>query len=122
MKAALLLVATNLGVMAVLAVILQVLGINQALAEQGIGSVGFLAFACIYGFAGSFISLMMSKGMAKRQMRVQVIEQPRNNSERWLVETVRRQAQQAGVGMPEVGIFDHPAPNAFATGANKDSA
>lgn len=122
MKAALLLVATNLGVMAVLAVILQVLGINQAMAQQGVSSVSFLAFACIYGFAGSFISLMMSKGMAKRQMRVQVIEAPRNDTERWLVNTVRRQAEKAGVGMPEVGIFDSAAPNAFATGANKDSA
>lgn len=122
MKAAVLLVATNLGVMAVLAVVLELLGVNRAMAEQGVGSVGFLAFACIYGFAGSFISLMLSKGMAKRHMRVMVIEQPSNDTERWLVETVRRQAQQAGVGMPEVGIFNHPAPNAFATGANKNSA
>lgn len=122
MKAVFLLIATNLGVMAVLAVILHLFGVNQALAQHGVGSFGFLAFACIYGFAGSFISLMMSKGLAKRQMRVQVINTPRNETERWLVETVRRQAQQAGVGMPEVGIFDHPAPNAFATGAHKDSA
>ncbi|UJF24517.1 protease HtpX [Suttonella sp. R2A3] len=122
MKATFLLVATNLGVMAVLAVIFELFGINQALAQQGSSSWSFLAFACIYGFAGSFISLMLSKGMAKKQMRVQLIENPSNDTERWLVETVRRQAEKAGVGMPEVGIFQQPSPNAFATGANKNKA
>lgn len=122
MKPIFLLILTNLGVMAVLSVILEVFGLNQVLAQNGMGSVGFLLFACIYGFAGSFISLMLSKSMVKKQMRVQVIEQPRNQTERWLFDTVKKQAQQANVAMPEVGIFDNPAPNAFATGANKNKA
>ena len=70
-------------------------------------------------FRGSFISLAASKWMAKKSMRVQVIETPKNNSERWLLDTVKQQAEQAGIGMPEVGVFDSPQPNAFATGMKK---
>ncbi len=122
MKATVLLVATNLAVMAVLSIVIRLLGLDQALAQQNINYTSLLIFACIYGFVGSFISLMMSKGLAKRQMGVQVIESPRNQTEQWLVNVVARQAKAAGVGMPEVGIFDNPAPNAFATGANKNAA
>ncbi|HPY42244.1 MAG TPA: M48 family metalloprotease, partial [Thiolinea sp.] len=117
-----LLVITNFAVMAVLFVTMNVLsavfGINLS---QGSMS-GMLFMALIFGFGGSFISLLMSKWMAKKSMGVQVIEQPTNNQERWLVDTVRRQAEKVGIGMPEVGIFYSPDPNAFATGANKNSA
>ena len=78
--------------------------------------------SAIIGFSGSLISLLMSKQMAKRGMGVQLIEQPRTEVEQWLVETVRRQADQAGIGMPEVGVFDAPEPNAFATGARRNAA
>ncbi len=122
MKATFLLILTNFGVMIVLSVFMHLLGLDRILANEGIGNVAFLLTACLYGFFGSFVALMMSKGLAKRQMRVQVIEQPRNETERWLLATVRRQAEKAGVRMPEVGIFDHPVANAFATGANKNAA
>lgn len=103
---------------------MRVLGIDQLLANEnfGINMTGLLFMAAIIGFGGSFISLAISKWMAKRSMGVQLIEQPATSNERWLVETVRRQAQQAGIGMPEVGIFDSPQPNAFATGMNRNNA
>lgn len=123
MKAVFLLVLTNLGVMIVLSVVLHIFGIDQALQQQGgVAPGGLILMACIYGFIGSFISLMLSKSMAKRQMGVQVITEPRNETEQWLVNTVSQLAQKAGVGMPEVGIFDNPAPNAFATGASKNAS
>ena len=78
--------------------------------------------AAIFGFGGSFISLLISKWMAKRTTGAQVIEEPRNETERWLVDTVQRQAQRAGIGMPEVAIYDAPEINAFATGANRNNA
>ena len=114
----------NFSVLAVLSVSARVLGLDQWLAEQGMmGQMnGLLIMALIFGFGGSFISLAASKWMAKKSMRVQVIESPKNSSERWLVETVRRQAEQAGIGMPEVGVFDSPQPNAFATGMKKNDA
>jgi heat shock protein HtpX len=83
---------------------------------------GLLIVSAIFGFGGAFISLLISKWMAKRAMGVRVITNPANESERWLVNVVTQQAQAAGIGMPEVGIFDSPDPNAFATGANKNSA
>lgn len=117
-----LLMLTNFAVMAVLFVTMNVLaalfGINMS--QGSMGSMLFMAL--IFGFGGSFISLLMSKWMAKKSMGVQVIEHPSNNQERWLVETVRRQAERVGIGMPEVGIFYSPEPNAFATGANKNAA
>lgn len=115
---------TNIAVLAVLSISMRVLGIDQMLAAEGIGInlTGLLIMAAIIGFAGSFISLAMSKWMAKRSMGVQLIEQPSNSNERWLVETVRRQAEKAGIGMPEVGIFNTPEPNAFATGMNRNNA
>lgn len=122
MKPIVLLILTNAGVMAVLAILMRLFGLDQMLYQSGMNPLAFLAIACVYGFAGSFISLFMSKSLAKRQMRVQLINNPGNPTEQWLYDTVRRQAQQAGVKMPEVGYFDHPAPNAFATGANKNAA
>jgi len=122
MKRILLFLATNIAIIVVLTVVVHLLGLDRYLYAQG-GSVGgLLAFAAVFGFGGAFISLALSKWIAKRTMGVQVIEQPRNATESWLVETVRRQAQAAGIGMPEVGIFNSPEPNAFATGASRNKA
>lgn len=116
--------ATNIAVLAVLSISMRVLGIDQMLAAEGIGMnlTGLLIMAAIIGFAGSFISLVMSKFMAKRSMGVQVIEQPSNSNERWLLNTISRQAKLAGIGMPEVGVFNSPQANAFATGMSRNNA
>jgi len=116
--------AANFGVLLVLSVSSRILGIDRWLAEQGmVGQMnGILIMALLFGFGGSFISLALSKKMAKRSMRVQVIDKPSNNTERWIMERVYQQAQDAGIGMPEVGIFDSPQPNAFATGMKRDDA
>lgn len=120
MKRILLFLVTNLAVVLVLGIVLNVLaavfGINMR------GSSGLLLMAAVFGFGGSFISLFMSKWMAKRSYGVQVIEDPRTETEFWLVSTIRRQAQDAGIGMPEVGIYDSPEMNAFATGASRDNS
>jgi len=120
----LLFLATNAAVLVLISVVFQVLGIEGILAENGVdlNLQALLVMSAVIGFGGSFISLAISKFMAKRSMGVQIIEQPRNSSEQWLVETVRRQAQQAGIGMPEVGIFQSPDPNAFATGMRRNHA
>lgn len=114
----------NFGVLAVLSVSMRVLGVDAWLVSQGGGlNLNFLlVFAAIMGFAGSFISLAMSKMLAKKSMGVRVIEQPRHEIERWLVDVVRRQAAAADIGMPEVGIFDAPVMNAFATGMDRNNA
>ncbi|MCM3881054.1 MAG: protease HtpX [Vicinamibacterales bacterium] len=122
MKRIFLLIATNFAIMLVLSVVVSLLGADRYLTEQGLNLGALLIFSAILGFGGSFISLLISKWMAKRAMGVHVIEQPANETEQWLVNTVRGQAQTAGIGMPEVGIFDSPDPNAFATGARRDSA
>ena len=122
MKRIFLLVATNIAVMVVLSLIIQVFGLDRALAQKGMNLTGLLLISAIFGFGGAFISLLISKWMAKRAMGVRVITNPANDTERWLVNVVQQQAQTAGIGMPEVGIFDSPEPNAFATGANKNSA
>ncbi|MGQ0834058.1 MAG: protease HtpX [Gammaproteobacteria bacterium] len=122
MKRVLLFLATNLAIVVVLSVVIRLLGLEGWIAAQGGSLSGLLVFAAIFGFAGSFISLAMSKWLAKRAMRVRVIEQPQNATEQWLVNTVRAQAEAAGIGMPEVGVFDSPQPNAFATGARRNSA
>ena len=116
--------ATNIAILAVLSISMRVLGIDQMLAAEGIGMnlTGLLFMAAIIGFAGSFISLAMSKFMAKRSMGVKLIEEPSNSSERWLLDTISRQAKRAGIGMPEVGIFDSAQPNAFATGMKRNNA
>ena len=122
MKRVLLFLATNLAILIVLSIVANILGLDRYLAVRGGNLQGLLIFAALFGFGGAFISLAISKWMAKRAMGVQVIEQPRNSTEAWLVDTVRRLAQQAGIGMPEVGIFDSPEPNAFATGASRNKS
>jgi len=116
--------ATNIAILAVLSISMRVLGIDQMLADEGIGMylTGLLFMAAIIGFVGSFISLAMSRFMAKRSMDVKVIEHPSNSRERWLLETISRQAKQAGIGMPDVGIFDSSQANAFATGMKRNNA
>ena len=122
MKRIVLLIATNVAIMLVLSIVVSVFGFDRYLTREGLNLQALLAFSAVLGFGGAFISLLISKWMAKMAMGVQVITQPRNEAEQWLVNTVRAQAEQAGIGMPEVGIFDSPDPNAFATGANKNSA
>ena len=119
-----LLIATNFAVVVVLGIAAQIFGLDDLLAQNGLPGqlYGLLIMSLILGFGGSFISLAISKWMAKRSMGVRVIEQPANSTEQWLVETVRHQAKQAGIGMPEVGIFDTPQPNAFATGMKRNNA
>ncbi|KAF1685526.1 protease HtpX [Pseudoxanthomonas taiwanensis] len=108
--------ATNLAVLVLAGIVMSILGVHP----QQLG--GLLVMAAIFGFGGSLISLLTSKWMAKRATGAYVITQPRNETERWLLETVRRQAQAAGIGMPEVAIYDAPEINAFATGANRNNA
>ncbi|MFZ5557108.1 MAG: protease HtpX [Pseudomonadota bacterium] len=123
MKRVFLFLVTNLAVVLVLGIVLRLLGIDTILAQGGgLNYTALLVFASVFGFGGAFISLAMSKWSAKRMTGAMVIEQPRNEVERWLVETVRRQAQMAGIGMPEVAIYDAPDVNAFATGMSKNSA
>jgi len=122
MKRVFLFIVTNLAVVLVLSVVSRLIGLDRWLAMQGSNLTGLLVFAAFMGFGGAFISLAISKWVAKRSMGVRVIEQPSNATEQWLVSTVRRQAEEAGIGMPEVGIFDSPQPNAFATGANRNKA
>ena len=120
----LLFLATNAAVLVLISVVFQVLGIEGILAENGVdlNLQALLVMSAVIGFGGSFISLAMSKFMAKRSMGVQVIERPSSRTEQWLVDTVQRQARQAGIGMPEVGIFNAPEPNAFATGMSRNKA
>jgi heat shock protein HtpX len=122
MKRIFLFILTNLAVVLVLSVVAQVTGLDRWLAAQGSSLTALLVFAAFFGFGGALISLAMSKWIAKRMMGVRVIEQPANQSEQWLVSTVRKLTQEVGIGMPEVGIFEAPEPNAFATGARRDHA
>ena len=116
--------ATNLAIIVVLSITLRLLGVERILDEQGVGLDinSLLIFAAIFGFGGSFVSLAISKWTAKRMTGAKVIEHPANNTEQWLVTTVQRQASQAGIGMPEVAIYDAPDVNAFATGMNRNNA
>lgn len=124
MKRILLFVATNFAVLTVISLVFKLLGFEGLLQQNGVDLDlrAVLIYAGIIGFAGSAFSLFMSKGMAKRSMGVQVIEQPGTPFEHWLMQTVARQSQASGIKMPEVGIFDSPAPNAFATGWNRNDA
>jgi len=122
MKRVLLFLLTNFAILVVASVTLRLLGIEPWLDANGINFSSLLIFGAVLGFGGAFVSLAISKWMAKRMMGVQVIGSPRNEHEAWLLETVRRLAGQAGIGMPEVGYFEAPAPNAFATGARRDKA
>lgn len=120
MQRIILFLVTNLAVMLTLSIamslIFSMFGINTR------SYAGLLVMAAVFGFGGAFISLLMSKWIAKRSVGAVVITQPANNMEKWLVETVRRQAEKANIGMPEVAIFNSPEMNAFATGANKNNA
>jgi heat shock protein HtpX len=122
MKRIVLFLVTNLAVILILSVVARVFGIDQYLTARGGDLGGLLAFAALFGFGGSLISLAISKWMAKRSMGVEVITQPRNPTEQWLVDTIRSHAERAGIGMPEVGIFESPQPNAFATGASRNKS
>lgn len=124
MKRILLFLATNLAVVVVLSVTLRLLGVERILDEQGVGLdyESLLVFAFVFGMGGAFISLAISKWTAKRMTGARVIEQPMDATEAWLVETVKRQARVAGIGMPEVAIYESPEVNAFATGMNKNNA
>ncbi len=124
MKRIALFIATNVAVLVVLTIAMQLLGIESLLNEQGtqLDLQALLIFSAVIGFAGSFISLAISKWSAKRLTGARVITNPRNETERWLVNTVTRQAQTAGIGTPEVAIYDSPDINAFATGANRNNS
>ena len=123
MKRILLLVITNFAVLAVLSVSMQLLGIDRMLVQgSGLNLYGLLVMAAIFGFGGAFISLLISKWMARMATGARVIEVPSNMTERWLVDTVKRQAERAGIGMPEVAVYDSPEINAFATGWNRNNA
>jgi len=121
MKRIFLFTLTNLAVVLVLGLVSRLLGVDRFLTANGLNLGALLGFALVMGFGGAIISLLMSKPMAKWSAGVQIIEQPRNQDEAWIVDTVRRLADKAGIGMPEVGIFEGD-PNAFATGAFRDSA
>lgn len=120
----LLFLATNIAIMIVISILFSVLGLTGTLDAQGVdlNLNALLVMSAVIGMAGSFISLAMSKWSAKRAMGVYVIEQPQDQTERWLLEVVKRQAQRVGIDMPEVGIFNTPEPNAFATGMTKNSS
>jgi heat shock protein HtpX len=121
MKRIILFVATNLAIVVVLGIVANLLGVNRFLTANGLNLGALLGFALIMGFGGAFISLLLSKPIAKWSAGVQLISQPSNADEAWIVDTVRRFADKAGIGMPEVGIFEGE-PNAFATGAFKNNA
>ncbi|MEK9671991.1 MAG: protease HtpX [Rhodospirillaceae bacterium] len=116
--------ATNLAIVALISLTFRLLGFEGLLKQNGVDLdiTALTVYSVVVGFAGAFISLLLSKTMAKAGMGVTVISQPRNQTEKWLMDTVASQAQRTGIGMPEVGIFDHPSPNAFATGWGKNDA
>jgi heat shock protein HtpX len=122
MKRIVLFLVTNLAVLLVLTIVAHLLGIDTYLAERGGSLEGLLVWAALFGFGGAFLSLAMSKMQAKMFMGVRVIGQSPDPTEQWLVSVVEHHARAVGVGMPEVGIFDSPEPNAFATGASRNSA
>ena len=124
MKRVALFLATNLAILVVLSITLRLLGVERILDEQGVGLDyrSLLIFAAVFGMGGSFLSLAISKWSAVRLTGARLISEPRGSAEQWLVETVRHQAQTAGIGMPQLAVFESPAPNAFATGARRDHA
>lgn len=122
MKRIVLFLLTNLAILAMLTLVVHLTGIDAWLAARGMSLVSLLVMATIFGFAGSLLSLALSKWMAIRSLGVQRIEQPASPGEQWLLETIQGLAQRAGVGRPEVGIFPAAQPNAFATGASRDHA
>ncbi|QEQ97020.1 protease HtpX [Neptunomonas concharum] len=113
---------TNIAVIAVASITLSLLGVEHYLTGTGLNLTSLLIFCAVFGFVGSFISLFMSKFMAKRSTGTRIIMQPSTPEEKWLMDTVAELAEKAGIGMPEVGIFDAQQSNAFATGWNKNNA
>jgi heat shock protein HtpX len=122
MKRILLFALTNIAVLLVITVVVKLLGLDAYLSARGGNLGGLLLVSALFGFGGALISLVLSKSMARLAMGVQIIERPRNEEERWLLETVRAYAGRLRLGMPEVGVFDSPAMNAFATGASRNHA
>ena len=122
MKRIMLFLATNLAIVFVLSVTMRLLGVEPYLTAQGLNLTSLLIFAAVMGFGGSFISLAISKWMAKKSMGVRVIESPSNADEAWLFDTIRKYSAEAGIKMPEVGIYDSPEVNAFATGMSRNSS
>lgn len=124
MKRVILFIVTNLAVILILSVVLRLLGVDRILDEQGIAleMTNLLVFAAVFGFGGAFVSLALSKWTALRMTGARVITQPADEAEAWLVNTVKRQAAAAGIGMPDVAVYDAPDPNAFATGMRRNSA
>ncbi|MDZ7596477.1 MAG: protease HtpX [Thiobacillus sp.] len=122
MKRIALFLATNVAILLVLSIAMRVLGLEPYLTETGLNLTSLLVMAAVMGFGGAFISLAISKWMAKKSMGVRVIETPSNSTELWLVDTIRKYAADAGIGMPEVGIYDAPDVNAFATGMTRNNS
>ena len=122
MKRVALFVLTNIAILTVASLAFSLLGITDALVANGFDPAGMLLFCALFGFGGAFVSLALSKWMAKRATGAEIIDAPRNAGERWLLDTVARQSAAAGIAMPEVAIFPSPQPNAFATGASRDKA
>lgn len=122
MKRIILFLATNLAVVLLLHIIVSILGLDYRLEASGVNWLSVLGFCFVIGMGGSFISLAISKWMAKNAMGVQLIDTPQNADEQWLVQTVSQQAKQAGIAMPDVGFFESPEPNAFATGPSRNNA
>ena len=123
MKRIFLFVLTNVAVLAVISITLRLLGVDRVLDESGaINFNALLTLSAVIGFSGSIVSLFLSKFMAKQSVGAHVIENPQDPTERWLVDTVRRQADAAGIGMPEVAVYDAPDVNAFATGWNRNNS
>ena len=122
MKRVALFVLTNIAILTVASVAFSLLGITDALVANGFDPGGMLLFCALFGFGGAFVSLALSKWMAKRATGAEIIDAPRNAGERWLLDTVARQSAAAGISMPEVAIFPSPQPNAFATGASRNKA
>jgi len=122
MKRTLLFFGTNMAILLVLSVTMRLLGVEPYLTANGLNLTSLLIFAAVMGFGGSFISLVISKWSVKKSMGVHVIEAPSNSTEFWLLETIRKYSTEAGIKMPEVGIFDSPDVNAFATGMTKNSS
>ncbi len=122
MKRIALFVLTNIAILTVASLAFSVLGITDALVANGFDPAGMLLFCALFGFGGAFVSLALSKWMAKRATGAEVIDAPRNAGERWLLATVARQSATAGIAIPEVAVFPSPQPNAFATGASRNKA
>lgn len=122
MKRILLFLVTNIAVLVVLSIVAYLLGVDRYMTQNGLDMRALLIFCAIFGMGGSFISLALSKTMAKMSTGAKIIEKPSNSAEAWLLSTVQRQARQAGIGMPEVAVYDSPDVNAFATGMNKNNA